>query len=511
MGKQEAFYERLDIIEFIKHPRVLNDNSLSPAQKMCLKIIYGLPLDETERALYFKATGSAQYVPKELREFLGLCGRKAGKTSRIGAPVVCYEAFRDHGLPRGERAYVLLIAPVLEQAQIGFRHVVSYIQSSEVLCKKVRNITRDAIELDNGIVIACWPCSSVTVRGLSVIAAVLDEVAHWPNDENSPNSLELVLSALRPAMITFPRSKIIELTTPGAKSGHVWEEYQRRAELDYPVVQLTSTEMNPRLDASALEIERQRSEQNFRREYLAEFSDSIAAWIDAEVLDRCVVSGRRELPHLERHHYVAVVDPGFRQSDFGLAILHKQDDDLIVVDRVALWTGTKQVPVAFDRVCAELRDHLEEFQVGTLYGDQYCIEPLRQQFMKFGFIYEEFHFNHRSRGQIFATLRYSLEQRKIELPDQPELLKQLRGLEERRGSDGSVEIRPRYSLKDDLAVCVALGAFQLSSETGPATSIMGGGFPDQPLSMIPETCHLQAPCNNFPACLDNGSCLGFVE
>jgi hypothetical protein len=523
MSKQRLFYQRLDILEFIRHPQVLNDNSLSPGQTMCLKIIYGLPLDETEHALYVKATGHEEYIPKEVKEFTALCGRRSGKTSRVGAAIVCYEAFRNHGLRRGERAYVLLIAPVLDQAQIGFRYVCAYINCSAVLRKKVRKITRDEIELKNGVVIACWPCSSVTVRGLSVITAVLDEVAYWPNDDTSANSLESVLSALRPATITFPLSKIIKLTTPAAKLGLIWEEYQRRDQLDFPVVQLSSVEMNPQLDPSALEIERQRDEQTFRSEYRAEFVDSIDTWINPEILGRCIVSGRRELPYLAGRHYVAVVDPAFRHSDFGLAILHQQDD-LVVVDRIAVWQGTKQVPVAFDRVCSELRDYLGEFQIGELYGDQYCVEPLRQQFMKLGLMYQEFLFTRRSRQEIFLHLRYLINERRIELLDHAESVKQLRGLEECRESDGSIDIRPRYSLKDDLAICVALGALQLSKQTQPLPISMGrasrpwdGRLPQRisqrpPLQVYldPDTCHLAGDCKNWKPCVEAERCLGYV-
>jgi hypothetical protein len=53
-------------------------------------------------------------------------------------------------------------------------------------------------------------------------------------------------------------------------------------------------------------------------------------------------------------------------------------------------------------------------------------------------------------------------QRKIELLDKPALLRQLRALEERKTANGNIDIWPSYSQKDDVAVAVALGAFELA-------------------------------------------------
>jgi hypothetical protein len=55
-----------------------------------------------------------------------------------------------------------------------------------------------------------------------------------------------------------------------------------------------------------------------------------------------------------------------------------------------------------------------------------------------------------------------LVQRKIELLDQPVLLRQLRALEERKTPNGNTDIWPGHGQKDDVAVAVALGAFELA-------------------------------------------------
>ncbi len=88
--------QSLNILEFITHPQLLNDQTLSLAQRTCLKAIYGLPLDAEEREVHERATGRSDYLSVEHNEATVIVGRRGGKTSTIAAPIACYEAFRNH-------------------------------------------------------------------------------------------------------------------------------------------------------------------------------------------------------------------------------------------------------------------------------------------------------------------------------------------------------------------------------------------------------------------------------
>ncbi len=55
-----------------------------------------------------------------------------------------------------------------------------------------------------------------------------------------------------------------------------------------------------------------------------------------------------------------------------------------------------------------------------------------------------------------------MTQQKVSLVDEPELIRQLRSLEEIRVPNGNTDIRPPHSLKDDMAIAVAVAAFELS-------------------------------------------------
>ena len=141
-------------------------------------------------------------------------------------------------------------------------------------------------------------------------------------------------------MATFPTSKLVKISTPNVKSGVVWEEFQRRGELDYLIWQISTQDLNPRISLEFLEAERKRSPEEFKREYLGQSTDAVLSWIEPEVLAPCIIRGRRELPRVTDATYAASIDPAFKQSDFALAIEHRTSEGVIVVDFVICWSGS---------------------------------------------------------------------------------------------------------------------------------------------------------------------------
>ena len=202
-------------------------------------------------------------------------------------------------------------------------------------------------------------------------------------------------------------------------------------------------------------------EERFRREYLAEFTDGINNWIAPEQVDACVVQGRTELPPTSGVRYFAAVDPAFQRSDFALVVLHKNPDGVIVMDKVRTWAGTRSAPLGFDHVMGAIGRILGQYGVRTIVGDQYCAPFIREKFLSLGLRYETTTFSRGTREQIFSNLKHLLVQQEIELLDDSTSLDQLHSLEERKNSSGNIGIRAPNGTKDDLAVALALGAFNL--------------------------------------------------
>ena len=100
------------IIECVRDPQLLGLD-LSPAQEACLRAIYGLPLRGDALDLYRQCSGRTDAPHDAPSEATIIAGARAGKDSRILAPVLAYEcAFGGHDrhLHRGERAVIPLVA-----------------------------------------------------------------------------------------------------------------------------------------------------------------------------------------------------------------------------------------------------------------------------------------------------------------------------------------------------------------------------------------------------------------
>jgi hypothetical protein len=457
---------------------------------------------------YCRATGRKIYVPREQKEVTAIIGRRGGKT-RLAALIAVYEATRVHNIPPGERAFIPVIAPVLDQAQIAFEYVSKYMNWSPELLQLVVRERQSEIELRNGITIACQPYSQVTVRGYSIVCAICDEVGFWVHEESAANPDRKVIAALRPAMATLTNTKLIKISMPHRKEGIPWEDFQKRESLDYAVWQASSKEMNPTIPNDYLKQAERENKEDYQRECLAEFTDSLVGWITWEILEPCVVRGQREFPRVSNGTYVAAVDPAFRNSDFGFAVLHRSDNGNITVPFAARWTGTHSAPLNLESISAQINDVLQRFGINSVVGDQYCFPVLREHFEKLGIFYREFPFGSHTRASIYGNLRQLMTQQKISLVDEPELLRQLMSLEEIRAANGNTDIRPPRSLKDDMAIAVAVAAFELSRVPQRSPGPIFGGPKYMPVPRRSDMWydeHVMMTCHKYPGCWDKGPC-----
>jgi phage terminase large subunit-like protein len=200
----------LNIIDFVIRMNLVEPGGPSLGHRTFLKAFYGLELDAEELEFYLKTTGRRNYLAREQKEVTGIFGRQGGKTT-LASEIAIYEAVRYPKLPRGARAYVIIVAPGLSQAQIAFDYIRKGFCGSPILKRLVRKDLTNEIRLRNGITIACYPCSYIAVRGISVVCAICDELAFWSHEETSANPENEVMAALRPAMATFPNAKLIKI------------------------------------------------------------------------------------------------------------------------------------------------------------------------------------------------------------------------------------------------------------------------------------------------------------
>ncbi|MBW1723295.1 MAG: hypothetical protein JRJ78_14725 [Deltaproteobacteria bacterium] len=448
---------RPDIVKFFRDPRFLNF-PLSPAQAAALKTFYGRSLIPAERRFMQKCLKGVYRPGKEYSEGALICGRRSGK-SRLAAGIAIFEAlFGGHQkfLAPGEVGTIPVVSASMRQTSVVKGYVSAMLKGSPLLKRHILNETADSVELSNGMTILCLPCSSKSIRGFSFPCVICDEIAYWPL-EGFHNADVDVLDAIRPAMATFEKPKLILLSTPWLRRGELWELYKKpRGAL---VWQAATKLMNPTVSAAFLRRMKERDELAYKREFEARFTSAIAAMFDPEHVERAMSQGYLELEPLPGVRYFGSIDPAFTSDSFAVTIAHLQGGR-IIVDLVREW----KPPVDLGRVTGELAELCGRYGLRFLWSDQYAAEPLKQVFAAGGVRIKTEVFTAQFKLRAFGGLRHLLAIGGIELPDHKELRRQLVSCEERRLPGGGVRIGAP-SLRgehDDLADALALLAEKIT-------------------------------------------------
>jgi hypothetical protein len=282
-----------------------------------LAALFGLPLEGEFLNTYRKHTGREEPPDGLVAEAYAIVGRRGGK-SRVAALVGVFLAcFRDYSgvLGPGERGVVMLIAPDRRQARVVMGYVRALLEVP-LLTSMVQAHRRESIDLKNGISIEVHTASYRTVRGYTIVAAILDELAFWRSDESAEPDIEVV-RALRPAMATVPGAMLLGISSPYSRRGVLWNAYRQHfgEDSDVLVWQASTESMNPNVDERVIAEAYRDDPVAATAEYGAEFRSDIDSYVTREAVEAVVVPGRRELPPVPNVRYRAFVDPSGGSQD----------------------------------------------------------------------------------------------------------------------------------------------------------------------------------------------------
>ncbi len=463
----------MNIIEFIRDPELVGSD-LSSHQETALRLLYGLPLSKKQADIAKRALDTRAVPHKEFNEGTFICGRRSGKSDRLAANIAVYEAAcggHHQHLTTGERGHILLIAQDMRAARVLYRYILAKLKSSQLLSQLVQDIRKEEIELKDGLTISILPCSFRALRGFSVPVAILDEVAFFRVD--GANVDKEVIDAVRPAQATFPRAKLIKISSPYWKKGELYRDFaSRQHRKDLLCFQAPSKLMNPTLSQSFLDREKARDPAMFDREYRALFSDRITAVFDRKAVEACVVLGRYELPFSSGFRYVAGVDPsGGGPDEFALAICH-QEGNRIVQDVIRGWRTQRPGDVA-----QEAAQQLKSYRIGVVTGDRYSGEWVRQAFRDQGIRYQV---SKLTASDAFLELLPRVNQGSIELLDDRVQTDQLIALERRTSRTGKDTLSHPPSGHDDRANALAQTLTRSDSRRRLTSLVWGKGLIEGP-------------------------------
>lgn len=448
----------MNIIQAIEDPNLfqpfLGDLATWGEWLTAMRVVYGLPIrSERARRLVRQCTGrDARKLPKGFDAALFLTGRRSGK-SRMAAVVGAYEAAlsgREAKLSKGERGVVLVCAPTKSQGRI-VKDYVRAVFDTPLLQAEIVGETREGFELRNGTRIEILAGDWRTVRGFTLLAAIVDEVCFFGYDAESKvkSDTELV-RALKPSLATV-RGKLVCISSPYAKKGWCYNQWKRNYGNDAGSVLVwncPSRTMNPSLPQSLIDEALAEDLQSARAEYLGEFRDDVASFLPREVIEALVVRGRKELMPRRGCRYVAFCDiSGGRSDDAALAIAH-QEDRTVVIDRIEQY----RPPFNPYEVCRRMAVVCQQYGIRHVTGDNYSAEFVKRAFEACDLRYRK---ADKPKSVLYAELLPRLCSNEIQLLDNEILVNQLAGLERRTRSGGRDSIDHAPGQRDDVANVVA--------------------------------------------------------
>jgi hypothetical protein len=290
--------------------------------------------------------------------------------------------------------------------------------------------------------------------------AVADELAFFRSTEGYPTDREM-LRALRPTLATTG-GKLIVLSSPYAQSGALWDLHRQHfGQDDAPVLvwQASAPDMNPTLPADYLARMAQDDPEAYRSEVLGEFRAGVATLFDPDALDAVVDRGTRERLPASGVRYVGFVDASAgRRDKFAVAVAHGEKG-CAVLDTVRAWAP----PFNPSGVIAEAAALFRTYRLSAVAGDRFAGEFVAEGFRAHGLRYEP---APADRSGLYLELLPRVNAGTVRLLDLPECLRELRGLERRRGPSGRDRVDHMPGQHDDLANVTA-GSLLLAARWNP--------------------------------------------
>jgi hypothetical protein len=437
----------MNIERFLSDRRLLgaltpfSDPSTLTAWLAFTRAVYGLPMSAADLALFREHTRRSQPRAGGYPEAVAVVGVQSGK-SRLAA------AFADHAALVGEAGtYALLLGQDHRGAMRTLLHYAREpFEQLESFRADVERATADTLELRSGVSLAAYPCRPAAIRGLRACIVVIDELAFFTATDGRPVDTEMLRAAR--GRVATTGGKLIILSSPYAQTGALYELHRRhfgREESEVLVWQAASPAMNPTLPADYLARMAEEDPDAYRSEVLGEFRAGVTTLFDPDALAACLEPGPRERAPEPGIRYCSFIDAasGSGKDAFTAALAHR-DGERVVLDCMRAW----RPPFNPSGVIAEAADLLKRYGLSETSGDRYAPGFVSEGFRAHGIAYRA---SEKDRSALYLELLPGINARRCVLLDDPELLRELRGLERRRGSSGRDRVDHRPGSHDDRA------------------------------------------------------------
>lgn len=425
-------------------------------------------------------------VSSPWQEVIMILGGRSGK-STLSAAMAAYEGCCTNWKPylrTGELAWIFVISTREQQAQdIGRDMIFRNIKASPILRKLVvedlqgkdnylfSKSKTGVLVLETGCAITALPCSSRVGRGYATPFFILDEAAFFARESKDESTDKGIYSSLLPRQVQFGKAaKSVIITTPGEKSGLVydrWIKRQKNEEL-YLCFKVPTWKIRDDIPKADFERLRKLDPDGFDREFGAEFQDALSPLLRPSDVDAVCRVENDIIPPKKDTLYVMSVDAAFRSKDrFAVTIAHveknpdKEEEYKIICDVCEIIEETFEkdvVDMALERI-EELFFKYDTFEVR---GDEHQADALEKLLDARGIPLNVTPWTAARHRACYGRLRAIIKQRRLSIPRYDELINELCGLQIKYlPNSGQYTISHKTGGHDDISDTVADAVYEL--------------------------------------------------
>jgi len=417
----------------------------------------------TDPALFARALANWNPFPYQERllsdtskRIVSCWGRQCGKTSTVAIKAVHYAYCNPN-------VTVLVASPSLRQSMIMFDRILGYIEGNFILNQALAKKTRTVIQLLNGSRIVALPCSENLLRGYSANLVICDEAAFMPE--------EAIVQVIFP-MLSVTDGSAIFLSTPWGKDHFFHKAY---TDPNYSVHHVKSTECPPIKPEFLEEQKRNMTEEAYRSEYLAEFSESANSFFSQDLIRNCIDNElelitdlEKPIPHAE---YYAGTDFGKLNDHSATAIIKRQNTDqlkLVYLHEFPL--NTQYTNVIGHLVTANQKFHtFEKVTVDQTGVGELVLEELKNQDIQ---NIEGLTFTVQTKENILTSLKLAMEQKRLRIPYHRRLCEQINQQQYQYSKTGHLTFSHPRGSHDDLLWALTLATWTAAKEQTPTLTII---------------------------------------
>ncbi|BEQ14498.1 terminase large subunit domain-containing protein [Desulfoferula mesophila] len=345
---------------------------------------------------------------------------KKNSKSTMAALVACYGLLAD-GEPEPE---IYGVAGDKDQARVIFRQTSRAIQRSPVLLNEVR-IYKDVIERKDGTgFYRVLSADAPTAHGLNPHFVIFDEL--W-----NQRSYDLYEALTHSPVRRQPLHFIVTYAGYEQYEGNLlWDLYQRGLRGDDPRFYFIWSHENLASWITAEYLEQQRRrlpEHVFQRLHENRWTSGSSAFLPRDDVDLAITPrlGQTWAPG-GGHAFSVGVDLGLANDATVVTTVHyDRDSGKVVLDNVKTWRGSKLQKVRIEDVEDHLMNLHENFPGVRVSADPWQAVNSIQRLKERGLKVEEFVFSPSNITRLTQNLFSLFKDRRIEIFDYPDLIKEL--------------------------------------------------------------------------------------